>query len=216
MFTGIIEEIGTIKNVRRGSRSVELEVRAAKVLTDLKVGDSICTNGVCLTVKTFDDSVFRADVMPETMQRSNLGLLSAGDPVNLERALTLQSRLGGHMVSGHIDGTGTVRNKYRDENAIWMTIDAPAGILRYIIEKGSIAIDGISLTVASVDDTSFKVSLIPHTQGETTLVGKQPGERVNLENDLIGKYVERLLASSGTGGPRKSGLTFDFLTENGF
>ena len=147
MFTGIIEEIGTIRGIKRGNRSVVLEVQAKKVLEDLHVGDSIATNGVCLTVISFANGSFCADVMPETMQRSNLGELHVGDRVNLERALTLNGRLGGHIVSGHVDGLGKIVGRERDENAIWITISAPAELLRYIVDKGSITIDGISLTV---------------------------------------------------------------------
>lgn len=215
MFTGIIEEIGTIKAVKRGNRSVVLEVQAEKVLEDLKVGDSIATNGVCLTVTYFTRGVFHADVMPETMSRSNLGELRAGDPVNLERALTLNGRLGGHIVSGHIDGTGKIVNKEKDENAIWISISADAELLRYVVDKGSITIDGISLTVVAVTGNGFTVSIIPHTQDETTLVKKQVGNTVNLENDIIAKYVEKLLRPATPAEP-KGGMTLDFLLANGF
>ena len=193
-----------------------LEVEARVVLEGLKVGDSVSTNGVCLTVTSFDHASYRADVMPETMQRSNLGLLRPGDPVNLERALTLNSRLGGHLVSGHIDGTGKIAAKEQDENAIWITISAPEAILHYVVEKGSIAIDGISLTVAAVDETSFKVSVIPHTRQETTLTGKRVGAVVNLENDVIAKYVEKWMRPASPGEGTGKGLTLDFLVENGF
>lgn len=215
MFTGIIEEIGTIKGIRRGNRSVVLEVKAKKVLEDLKVGDSIATNGVCLTVTSFSGGSFCADVMPETMQRSNLGGLHAGDPVNLERALSLNGRLGGHIVSGHVDGMGKIVGREKDENAIWVTIATSADLLRYIVEKGSITIDGISLTVVAVTDSGFTVSIIPHTQDETTLVKKQVGDDVNLENDVIAKYVEKLMRPAAPAEP-KGGLTLDFLLANGF
>jgi riboflavin synthase len=214
MFTGIIEEVGTIKRVERGGRALVLEVRAREVLDGLQPGDSISTNGVCLTVTSFNDATFRADVMPETARRSNLGDLRPGDPVNLERALTLQRRLGGHLVSGHIDGTGRIVAKKRDENATWVTVAADAGILRLVVEKGSIAVDGISLTVAAVDDATFKVSIIPHTRQETTLARKETGATVNLENDLMAKYAEKLLRLDG--GRRPPGLTLDYLTEHGF
>ncbi|MDR1274676.1 MAG: riboflavin synthase [Odoribacteraceae bacterium] len=214
MFTGIIEEVGTIKRVERGGRSLVLEVRAREVLDGLQPGDSISTNGVCLTVTSFNEATFRADVMPETARRSNLGDLRPGDPVNLERALTLQRRLGGHLVSGHIDGTGRIVAKERDENATWVTVAADAGILRLVVEKGSIAVDGISLTVAAVDDATFKVSIIPRTRQETTLARKETGATVNLENDLMAKYAEKLLRLDGD---RPSpGLTLDYLTEHGF
>lgn len=215
MFTGIIEEIGTIRGIKRGNRSVVLEVQAKKVLEDLHVGDSIATNGVCLTVISFANGSFCADVMPETMSRSNLGELHVGDRVNLERALTLNGRLGGHIVSGHVDGLGKIVGRERDENAIWITISAPAELLRYIVDKGSITIDGISLTVVAVTDTGFTVSIIPHTQEETTLVKKKIGDVVNLENDVIAKYVEKLMRPAAPVEP-KGGLTLDFLLANGF
>ena len=215
MFTGIIEEIGTVKGVKRGNRSVVLEVQAKKVLEDLKVGDSIATNGACLTVTSFTGSVFCADVMPETMQRSNLGELRAGDRVNLERALTLNGRLGGHIVSGHIDGTGKIVGREKDENAIWISVATSGELLRYIVDKGSITIDGISLTVVSVNDAGFTVSIIPHTQEETTLVKKKIGDTVNLENDVIAKYVEKLMRPAEPSEP-KGGMTLDFLLANGF
>ena len=212
MFTGIIEEIGTIKGIRRGNRSVVVEIGAAKVLEDTKVGDSIATNGVCLTVTALGNGGFTADVMPETMERSNLGSLKPGDRVNLERALCLNSRLGGHMVAGHIDGTGRITDRVKDENAVWLTVRTTPEILRYVVEKGSVAIDGVSLTIAYADEQVFKVSVIPHTQEETTLVKKEIGDVVNLENDMIVKYVEKLM---GQGKP-KGGLTLDFLVANGF
>lgn len=212
MFTGIIEEIGKIKSIKRASRSVSLEVEARKVLLETRIGDSISTNGVCLTVTTISDGSFTADVMSETMSRSNLGSLKSGDKVNLERALCLNSRLGGHMVSGHIDGTARISAKVQDEIAIWVTVSASPEILRYIIEKGSICIDGVSLTVAKVSDTDFQVSIIPHTQDETTLTAKRIGEIVNIENDMIAKYVEKLLGKGKSSG----GLSLDFLQANGF
>ena len=212
MFTGIVEEIGKIKAVKRGGHSVVLEIEARKVLKETQVGDSIATNGVCLTVTAMGNGCFSADVMPETMSRSNLGELQPGSRVNLERALCLNSRLGGHFVSGHVDGTGRLVGREQDENAIWLTIATSAEVLHYIIEKGSIAIDGVSLTIAYVDDHVFKVSVIPHTQEQTTLTAKQIGAVVNLENDMIAKYVEKLM-----GGVRKSGgLTLEFLQNHGF
>ena len=217
MFTGIIEEIGTIRSIARGGKSVVLEVEAGRVLDGLAVGDSVATNGVCLTVVSFTGTAFRADVMPETMRRTNLGRLRAGSRVNLERALTPSSRLGGHIVSGHVDGTGEIVAKTRDENAVWVTVAASPEVLRYVVEKGSIAIDGISLTVAAVDDVSFKVSVIPHTREATTLTGKSVGEQVNLECDVLAKYVEKLLRPHAGGAEAKpDGLTLDFLTANGF
>lgn len=212
MFTGIIEEIGHIKSIKHGGRSVVLEIGASRVLEETQVGDSIATNGVCLTVTAMGNGFFSADVMPETMRRTNLGELRPGDRVNLERALSLNSRLGGHLVAGHIDGTGRITGRVQDENAIWITIAAAPEILRYVIEKGSICIDGISLTVAYVDESVFKVSIIPHTQEETTLTAKRIGETVNLENDMIAKYVEKLMGEKKEG----KGLSLEFLQENGF
>lgn len=210
MFTGIIEEIGKIKSITRSSRSVALEIQAKKVLEDTKVGDSIATNGICLTVTSLTGGGFRADVMPETMRRSNLGTLKPGDRVNLERALCLSSRLGGHIVAGHVDGTGRITDIQRDDIAVWITISADAQLLRYMIEKGSITVDGVSLTIAYVDEAVFRVSVIPHTQEETTLTGKHTGDIVNLENDMIARYVEKLM------GKENKGLSLEFLQANGF
>ena len=167
MFTGIIEEIGKISNIKRGARSAILSIQASKVLEDAHLGDSIAVNGVCLTVTTLNGDVFTADVMNETLSRSSLGSLRAGSPVNLERAMAAGGRFGGHIVSGHIDGTGRIASVTRDDNAVWFRIMADKKLLRYIVEKGSIAIDGISLTVAKTDSESFSVSIIPHTIGQT-------------------------------------------------
>ena len=212
MFTGIVEEVGRIKAIRRGNGGAVLEIEAVKVLEGTRVGDSIATNGVCLTVTGMGAGSFDADVMPETLRRSNLGDLRPGDRVNLERALRLDSRLGGHLVAGHVDGTGLVSDRRQEDNAVWFTVAATPEILRYVIEKGSIAVDGVSLTVAYVDEAVFKVSVIPHTQEETTLLGKRVGAVVNLENDLIAKYVEKFTG----GGERKQGLSLEFLQANGF
>ena len=220
MFTGIVEEIGTVKTVRRGTTSVTLEIEAGKVLQGTQVGDSICTNGVCLTVTSIPVAVrpslvsgdtiaaprgcFTADVMPETVRRTSLASLKPGSKVNLERALTLQTRLGGHIVSGHIDGTGKVSRIESDDNALWLYIQTSPQIMRYIIEKGSITIQGVSLTVAMVSESEFAVSLIPHTQQATTLHTAKVGDLVNLENDLIAKYVERLM-QQGNGNAAPAG-----------
>lgn len=211
MFTGIIEETGKVRALRRGARSFTLEIDACRVLEGTQVGDSIATDGVCLTVTKMDKAGFTADVMPETVGRTALKWLKPGSPVNLERALTLNSRLGGHLVSGHIDATGVIAGCRKDDTALWFTIEAAPEVLRYVVKKGSVAVDGVSLTVASVDDRSFSVSLIPHTQAETTLHGKRVGDRVNIENDIIMKYVEKLTCHAP-----KGGLTMDFLQENGF
>lgn len=193
MFTGIIEEIGTVKSVTRGAKSFTLAVEAKTVLEDTLIGDSIATNGVCLTVTDMHNGTFMADVMPETVNRTSLSQLQKGSKVNLERALTLQKRLGGHIVSGHVDGTGRIARRYNDDNALWLWIECEPSIMRYIVEKGSITIQGISLTVAKVQTGSFAVSLIPHTQEATTLHSAKVGDIVNLENDVIAKYVERLM-----------------------
>ena len=216
MFTGIVEETGEIKRVRRGERSIALEISAAIVLEGLKRGDSVSVNGACLTVTTFNNTLCCADVMPETMRCSNLGLLQPGGYVNLERALTLSSRLDGHIVSGHIDGTGDITAIERDDNSVIITISAPITILQYIVEKGSVAVDGISLTVISVDNNSFKVSVIPHTQGITTLTRKEAGESVNLENDMIAKYIEKFSSPILNQNNDQKGVSLDFLMKHGF
>lgn len=211
MFTGIIEETGIVKAVRRGSRGVSLEVAASRVLDRTCEGDSISTDGVCLTVTRLGGDWFAADVMAETVDRSTLGRLRAGDRVNLERALPLGGRLGGHLVAGHVDGRGRIVAREQDGTALWLTLAAPPSILRYVVEKGSVAVDGVSLTVASVDAASLRVSLIPHTQGLTTLHLKGVGQEVNLEADMLVKYVEKLM-----GGAPGGGVSLDFLRENGF
>lgn len=217
MFTGIIEEIGTVRRIERGAAGARLTIGAKAVLEGTKIGDSIATNGVCLTVVSMTADSFSADVMAESLRRSGLGQLQSGSPVNLERAMAANGRFGGHIVSGHIDGTGTIASQKREDNAVWVTVRAPAALLRYIVEKGSIAIDGVSLTVAAVDKTSFSVSIIPHTGAETILLGKKPGETVNLECDVIGKYVEKLLTPYDKDeGTAKSGITMEFLAQHGF
>jgi riboflavin synthase len=215
LFTGIIEEIGTIKAVIKSTKSAKLIIQASKVLEGTKIGDSISTNGVCLTVTDIYDNSFAVDVMAETIRKSSLSMLSQGDKVNLERALQVGARLGGHIVSGHIDGTGTIRNIQQEDNAIWITVAADPMILRYIIPKGSITIDGISLTVAYVDDSIFKVSIIPHTKEVTTLLYKKVGDIVNLECDLVGKYIEKLMRPKEKQ-EEHSNIDFEFLSRNGF
>ncbi|MCY6484886.1 riboflavin synthase [Clostridium aestuarii] len=216
MFTGIVEEIGSIESVSRGTESAKIKIKANKVLEDVKLGDSISTNGVCLTVTEFNKNSFVVDVMAETMRKSSLDSLKKGNKVNLERALRVGDRLGGHLVSGHIDGVGSVKDFKKEDNAIWITIEAPSNILKYIVLKGSISIDGVSLTVAYVDDGSFKVSIIPHTQDETILVKKNIGDKVNLECDMIGKYVERFLSFKEQKVSEKSKIDMNFLEKNGF
>lgn len=214
MFTGIIEEQGQIRSVSLGGNSGKISVRAEKVLEGTKVGDSIAVNGVCLTVILLQKDGFTADVMAETVRRSNLGHLRPGDKVNLERAMAAGGRFGGHIVSGHIDGTGTIVSLRKEENAVWVGIRAEPEIMRLVIEKGSICIDGISLTVAAVGTDNFQVSVIPHTGEETTLLKKQQGEMVNLENDIVGKYVERLMGLREAENNHSQGsLTMDQLKE---
>ena len=216
MFTGIIEEVGTLERLASG----EIAIRAAKVLEDVALGDSIAVNGICLTVTHFDAAHFTADVMPETVRRTSLADLRHGSRVNLERALTLQSRLGGHIVSGHIDGVGTIAAMQEEGNAILLTVRARDDLLRYIVEKGSVALDGISLTVARAGAAEFTVSLIPHTREITNLREKRIGSRLNIETDILGKYVEKLFPGGrapGDTAPRSAGgLTLGFLREQGF
>lgn len=218
MFTGIIEEVGTVASIQKGANSAVLTIQAHTILDDVKLGDSIAVNGVCLTVTALTPSTFSADVMHETLNRSSLGKLHSGSTVNLERAMAANGRFGGHIVSGHIDGTGVISQIGRDDNAIWYTIQADAGILRYIIEKGSIAIDGISLTVAKVSAKDFSASIIPHTAANTTLAAKRSGDVVNLENDCIGKYVEKLLSQPApqTNTSTKSNITMALLAQAGY
>lgn len=217
MFTGIIEEVGTVQSVRKGNHSAVLEIRARTVLEDLRIGDSIAVNGVCLTVVSFGREGFSADVMHETLNRSALASLAPGSHVNLERAMRADARFGGHIVAGHVDGLGTVTGIRKDDTAVWYRIRADAPVLRYIVEKGSIAVDGISLTVAAVTGEDFSVSVIPHTARMTNLSEKRIGDRVNLETDVIGKYVERLLSFSVQEEKAKeSRITKEFLAGCGF
>lgn len=223
MFTGIVEEIGTILRVDRGASSAALLIKANAVTEDLKIGDSVAVNGVCLTVTSLNASGFTADVMHETLNRSSLAKLKNGSRVNLERAMAANGRFGGHIVAGHVDGTGIIKAIKKDDNAVWYTVSASPQILRYIVEKGSITIDGISLTVAGLDSDSFSISAIPHTVAVTILADKKVGDVVNLENDIIGKYVERFMTAapviSGAESERNrssSGLTEDFLMKYGF
>lgn len=212
MFTGLIEETGVVRSVQRAGRSLHLTVGARKVLEGGKIGDSIAVNGVCLTVVRFDADTFTADVMPETYAKTNLKDLVPGAPVNLERTMALGDRFGGHIVQGHVDGTGRILALEREEIAVWLTVGAPPDVLRHMVAKGSITIDGISLTVVDVGADHFRVSLIPHTFAVTNMSRKQVGDVVNLETDILAKYVERLL---GTERPQK-GITPEFLREHGF
>lgn len=225
MFTGIIEEKGAVAGLEMGAadgKGARIKIRAQKVLQGTKVGDSIAVNGVCLTATSLGADFFTADVMAETLRRSNLGSLMPGSPVNLERAMAADGRFGGHIVSGHIDGTGTIEKLEREGNAVWVYVSASDSVLNLIVEKGSIAIDGISLTVAKLDASRFAVSVIPHTGEETTLLSKKVGDKVNLENDIVGKYVQRLLSGGSLGladnpsAGNPSAITEEFLRERGF
>lgn len=210
MFTGIIEEIGEVKSIFNNN----IVIKAKKILNDINIGDSIAVNGVCLTVVNFSNDDFTADVMPETLRKTNLKNILKGTKVNLERAMPLNGRFGGHIVSGHIDGVGKIINFKNEDNAVWITIETEKNILKYIVQKGSIAIDGISLTVAYIDDKIFKVSIIPHTGEETILLNKKEGDIVNLENDIISKYVEKLLNFNSK--DKQSNIDMDFLIKCGF
>ena len=216
MFTGIVEETGKVRQVLLTGSSGRISLEADTVLEGTHLGDSIAVNGVCLTVTSMDKRSFTADVMAETMRRSNLGQLKGGDLVNLERAMPAEGRFGGHIVSGHIDGTGTVAALEQEENATWIYIRTSPEIMALIVEKGSIAIDGISLTVAKVGELDFAVSVIPHTSSHTALLRKKAGDTVNLENDIIGKYVQRLMGLNPERQEHKSRITEEFLRENGF
>lgn len=218
MFTGIVEEIGTILSVKKGVKSSALTISGDLIFEDMHIGDSIAVNGVCLTVTNKTKESFTADVMAETLRRSSLGSLKAGSKVNLERAMAANGRFGGHLVSGHIDGTGEIESFVREDNAVWVTVKTPVKLLKYIIEKGSIAIDGVSLTVAYVDKRCFKVSLIPHTAANTILLSKKAGDIVNLENDIVGKYIEKLMHfdEQVEEDTKTTGISMDFLAKNGF
>ncbi|OGW37245.1 MAG: riboflavin synthase subunit alpha [Nitrospirae bacterium GWD2_57_9] len=211
MFTGIIEEMGSVKSFKREAGAARLMISASSVLSGTAIGDSICVNGVCLTVVDMTAGDFSADVAVETLNVTNLGELKIGARVNLERALQLSARIGGHLVSGHVDATGRIRSRREEGNGWRIFIEAGDAVLRYVIKKGSIAIDGISLTVAELDKSGFSIAMIPHTAKLTTLGFKSVGDSVNLEVDIIGKYVERLLS-----GRIEGGVSLDLLKKNGF
>lgn len=215
MFTGIVEEIGKIQNVKKNVKSSVFTIEGNEIFEDINIGDSISVNGVCLTVTRFDNNTFTADVMNETISRSSLGRLKNGSHVNLERAMSANGRFGGHIVSGHIDGTGKITKIEKDDNAIWYTIAVKDNLMKYIVEKGSISIDGISLTIAKVTESDFSVSIIPHTAHETILSHRSVGDIVNIENDIIGKYVEKLITFEKNK-KVESNITMDFLMKNGF
>ena len=219
MFTGIIEEMGIVKSIK----SKVITIEANKIFDDLKLGDSVAVNGACLTVSSFSNKIFNADITSETLSRTNLGELKLGFKVNLERALTLNGRLGGHIVSGHVDGIGIIKNISKNSEDIELIIECPSNLMKYIIEKGSVAVDGISLTVAKVDTNknNFSVAIIPHTLKETVLYYKKSGDKVNIENDIIGKYVEKLLSFNDFNfnnetNNKSSNINMEFLIKNGF
>lgn len=198
MFTGIVEELGHVRSVDHHDGGARIEIEATKVLDDAEIGASIAVNGCCLTVVAFGSGIWAADAVVETLQRTNLGALRAGDPVNLERPVRLQDRLGGHLVQGHVDGIARVTARdAQDDGSVLVRFAAPAGVLRYVVHKGSITVDGISLTVAALHDDGFSVAVIPHTLEVTTLGTKDVGATVNLEADVLAKYVERLLHVQG-------------------
>ncbi|QGT99607.1 Riboflavin synthase eubacterial/eukaryotic [Candidatus Syntrophocurvum alkaliphilum] len=216
IFTGIIEELGVVKNIVKGANSCKINIQCQEVLSDVKLGDSIAINGVCLTVVEFSKNHFIADVMAETLEKTILKELKSGSQINLERALRLSDRLGGHLVQGHVDGVGTILEKENLDISIIFRIQAPEHVLKYIIPKGSIAIDGISLTVVDVFAESFSVSVIPHTATITTLGQKDTGDKVNLETDIIGRYIERLILNNKGEIKDQSKIDLNFLSEHGF
>jgi len=216
VFTGIIQELGIVKSVNYSGSVNKIKIECPKIVKNAKLGDSIAVNGVCLTVCSIGDKWFEADVMPETMRRTSLANLKPSGKVNLEPALRLDERLGGHLISGHIDGVGSIKEIRKEQNAVWMSFKATPEILRYIVMKGSVSIDGISLTVAEVDSSCFCVSLIPGTLANTILNEKKVGETVNIECDIVGKYIEKFLLGEGESFTERKGLDIDFLSDNGF
>ncbi len=218
MFTGIIEEIGKVKNIKHNIASSIITIEAKEVTKGTKLGDSIAVNGVCLTVVKISDNFFDADIMAETLRHSNLKKIQRGDNVNLERAMSANGRFGGHIVAGHVDGLGEITNFQKEDNAVWITIKCSPELLKYIVYKGSVALDGVSLTVASVTEKDFSVSIIPHTKEETTLLQKSIGDNINIECDVIGKYVEKMLffKENEQEQQKTSRLDLDFLSKNGF
>lgn len=215
MFTGIIEELGTVKKMKHASeQSVDMTIGSTKVLEDVHVGDSISVNGICLTVTHFSSNDFQVDVMPETIKSTSLNALTEGSKVNLERSMSANGRFGGHFVSGHVDGTGKITRKQKQENAIYYDIEIPEELTKYFLLKGSVAVDGISLTIFNVDQNTFTISLIPHTVSETILGAKKQGDIVNIECDMLAKHVQNLLNNQL--GSQKEGINQAFLKNNGF
>jgi riboflavin synthase len=216
MFTGIIEEVGTIEQIKQSGEAIVMTIASKRLLTDVHLGDSIAVNGVCLTVTSFDKDRFTVDLMPETVRNTSLRQLSRGSRVNLERAMAAGGRFGGHFVSGHVDGIGEILSKHRRDNAIYYEIKVSKELRKYIILKGSIAIDGTSLTVFGVTDDTFTISIIPHTVEETIIGMKGPGDVVNIECDMIGKYIEQFIGQRFEQGKNKSTLSASFLEEHGY
>lgn len=213
MFTGIVEELGTVSNIKQSGEAMELTIHANSILSDIKLGDSIAVNGICLTVTSFTASSFTVDAMPETMKSTSLCMLKPRSKVNLERAMAANGRFGGHFVTGHIDGVGTIVSKKQHFNAIYYKIGIPNDLLRYCLQKGSVAVDGTSLTIFDIDESSITISLIPHTVSESIIGEKVAGDIVNIECDMIGKYIEHFISKPAK---RGSSVTESFLQENGF
>ena len=216
MFTGIVEERGEVISVKSGTKSSVLEIQGNLIFHDLKQGDSVAVNGVCLTAASLEKNGFTADVMNETLMRSSLKSIKPGTLVNLERAMLANGRFGGHVVSGHIDGTGDIVNIVREGNAVWFTVKTSEKIMSFIVEKGSIAVDGISLTVGKLEGNQFSVSIIPHTVKSTVLHTKVIGSQVNLENDMMGKYINKFMQNKSDNDNPKSGVTISLLEKAGF
>ncbi len=216
MFSGIVEEMGAVQAIKKGLAGARFSILASTILDDLQVGDSVSVSGACLTATTVEGQSFMVDVSTETLNCTNLGTIAVGTPLNLERAMKLNARMGGHLVTGHVDGIGRLRAREQDDNTIYLTVEAPEDIIRYCVPKGSITIDGISLTINAVKGPSFTVAIIPHTAQVTTIGLKQVGDSVNLESDLIGKYVERLLQANGTLSPPSTPIIDkDYLQKRG-
>ncbi|NSL51671.1 riboflavin synthase [Calidifontibacillus erzurumensis] len=216
MFTGIVEEKGTIQSINKGKDAIQMSIHASKILEDVHIGDSIAVNGVCLTVTTFDKESFSVDVMPETVKATSLRDLKVGSKVNLERAMAANGRFGGHFVTGHVDGVGKIVKKKPVANAVYYEIEVSKDLLHYMLLKGSVTVDGTSLTIFGLSETSFTISLIPHTLSETILGEKGPGDIVNIECDILGKYIEKFITNMKENTRGKQSITEAFLEENGF
>lgn len=217
MFTGIVEELGTVRDCRRDGDGYVLSINCSTVLEGTIPGDSIAVNGVCLTVTELDSKGFTTGLAPETRKRTNLDALVSGSPINLERSVTPNTRMGGHFVQGHVDGTGTIKSFRRDEDALWVAITAPDSVMRYIVVKGYITLDGTSLTVVDVGKDWFSVTLVAYTQSHIIMPGKNVGDAINIEVDVLGKYVERILQYGKSEQPTQaSRITPEFLQENGY